>query len=241
VGIARPARGLAGLLRRLWQRHRWSLPLSFGSAVFFASLARELREGELGGLDRQLQGVIDPLRGSVDGLMLSCTTVGGTLPMGLVIVVSVVLLVVARRAREARYVLVAAGGALLINLLLKAIFQRARPGPQIVYLLATPSSLSFPSGHAMASTSVIGSLLVVLHAVKAPRIVRLPATLLGAALVAGVGLSRVYFGVHYPSDVLGGFFAAAAWVSAVTGIFFPRLLPGESASHARTTAAPSGD
>jgi undecaprenyl-diphosphatase len=239
VRLARPALALAALLRRLWHRHRWSLPLSFGAALCFASLARELRAGELGPLDRGLQSLIDPLRGAVDWLMLGCTTVGGVLPMTLVSVAALALLVFLRRAWEARYVLVSTGGALLLSLLLKAIFHRARPGPQLVYLLPEPSSLSFPSGHAMASTSVIGSLVVVLYAGQAPRIVRLPAAVVGSALVAGVGLSRVYFGVHYPSDVLGGFLAAAAWVSAVTGLFFPRLLPGESATHARTNSPPA--
>ena len=45
--------------------------------------------------------------------------------------------------------------------------------------------------------------------------------------VVGVALSRVYFGVHYPSDVIGGQLGAAAWVSALTGWFYPRLFPGE--------------
>jgi undecaprenyl-diphosphatase len=65
--------------------------------------------------------------------------------------------------------------------------------------------------------------------VKVPRWVRLASILLGSAAIVGVGLSRVYLGAHYPSDVLGGFLAAAAWVSVVTGLMYPRLLPGEGA------------
>jgi len=81
----------------------------------------------------------------------------------------------------------------------------------------------------MAATAVIGCLVVVVHVARARPVLRHGALVLGAALVGGVALSRVYLGVHYPSDVLGGFLAAAAWVSALTGWMYPRLLPGEAA------------
>ena len=52
-------------------------------------------------------------------------------------------------------------------------------------------------------------------------------------VILGVAASRVYFGVHYPSDVIGGMLAGAAWIAAVTGWFYPRLLPGEAAGEGR--------
>ena len=221
---------LAAFLRRLWHRHRWSLPLSIGSVLCFVRLAREIQEGEIDGFDKLLQGMVDAWRGSLDTLMLLCTKWGDLVPMTVVSAGAVLLLLLMRRAKEARYLVLGAGGGLLLNLLLKALFHRARPGAELVYLLPSPSSLSFPSGHTMGTTSVIGSLAVILHVVKAPRWARLTATVLGSAAIVGVGLSRIYFGAHYPSDVLGGFLAAAAWVSAVTGSMYPRLLPGEGAA-----------
>lgn len=214
-------------LRRVWRRHRWSLPLSIGSAISFARLAAEMREGEMDPFDLVMQRRIDSWRGSVDELMMGFTRGGDILPMTAVTACSLAALLVLRRRREATYLLIGAGGGLLLNTLLKAIFQRARPGAALAYVLPSPSSLSFPSGHTMGTTGVVGSLLVILHVVRAPRPVQWAAIAVGGATLVGVGLSRVYFGAHYPSDVAGGVLAAAAWVSAVTGWMYPRLLPGE--------------
>ena len=84
----------------------------------------------------------------------------------------------------------------------------------------------------MGSAGVLGSLAVVVRVLRPPRAVWLSVAALCAAMILGVALSRVYLGAHYPSDVLGGLFAAASWISAVTGWVYPRLLP-----HERTTPA----
>ena len=224
---------LLAALRRLWHRHSWSLPLSIGSAICFARLASEMREGDMDSLDRAIEHAVDGWRGSADRTMLGFTEVGDILTMGLVTAVSLAALVAKGRRREGRYLFVGACGALAFNVLLKAAFQRARPGADLLYLLPTPTSLSFPSGHTMGTTGVIGCLVVVVHVLRAPPIVRWGATVAGAAVISGVGLSRIYLGAHYPSDVVGGLLAAAAWVSALTGWMYPRLLPGESAPPAR--------
>ena len=236
MGASRSLRSLAAFLWRLCRRHRWSLPLTIGAVLCFVRLASEMQEGEVDAFDKLLQGTVDVWRGSLDTLMLVCTRWGGVLPMTVVSAGIVILLLLMRRTKEARYLAFGVGGGLLLNLLLKDLFHRARPGADFVYLLPSLSSLSFPSGHTMGTTSVVGSLVVILHVVKAPRVMRLPSILLGSAAIVGVGVSRVYLGAHYPSDVLGGFLAAAAWVSAVTGSMYPRLLPGEGA--AKGTASP---
>ena len=227
MGLSPWVRSLAAFLWRLVRRHRWSLPLSVAAVLCFVRLASEMQEGEVDAFDKLLQGMVGLWRGSLDTVMLSCTRWGDVLPMTVVSTGIVLLLLLVHRAKEARYLGFGAGGGLLLNLLLKELFHRARPGADLVYLLPSPSSLSFPSGHTMGTTSVVGSLAVILHVMKAPRGVRWAATLLGFAAILGVGLSRVYLGAHYPSDVLGGFLAAAAWVSVVTGSMYPRLLPGE--------------
>ncbi|HET7539426.1 MAG TPA: phosphatase PAP2 family protein [Polyangiaceae bacterium] len=217
---------------RLWQRHRWSVPLSLASALFFARLAWEVHQNALDGFDAAVQQFVNGLRGSYDGSMVFLTTFGGGLPMTLLVCAVLILLVAAGKTRESRFLLWSTIGSLFLNLLLKLLFHRARPHAEPAYLLPRPDSLSFPSGHAMAAASVLGSLAVVVRVLGPRRAVWLSVALFSALTIVGVALSRVYLGAHYPSDVLGGLFAAGAWVSAVTGWVYPRLLP-----HERTTRA----
>ncbi len=238
-GTHSPTGGLLGLAESAWQfvkRHRWSLPLASLASVSFAQLGSEMREGEVAAFDAAVFEVVEGWRGHLDAPLLFLTQIGGVTGMAAVTAACVVVLLLVRRRREAAFLLIAAGGALLINTLLKLIFHRARP-QALEYLINLPPSFSFPSGHAMASMAVFTSLLVVLHTLNAPRWAQYAALVLTAVIAPGVALSRVYFGVHYPSDVIGGQLAAAAWVSAITGWFHPHLLPGEHAA----TAVDKGD
>lgn len=207
-------------------RHRWSLPLSVSSAVSLLYLGSEIREGELVGFDAAAAELVQGWRGSMDGLMLALTQLGGGTGMAVVSVVVLAALLIMRRRRTASFMAIAALGTLLLSTGLKLLFHRTRP-VDVAYVIQSPSSFSFPSGHAMGSMGVLASVVVVLYAVGAPRLLRHLATVVIGSFVFGVALSRVYFGVHYPSDVIGGQLAAAAWVSALTGWFYPRLFPGE--------------
>lgn len=217
----------------MWQRHRWSVPSALVAGIFFARLAAEVREHELDAFDSRAQHWIDGWRGSCDTLMVLLTDGGSVLPMTFVTLIALILLLAGRRRREVRFLLVSAPGCLLLNVLLKGVFQRARPGAELPYLLARPTSWSFPSGHTMGAVGVVGSLIVIVRVLRPARAVWVLVAVLGVAWITGVALSRVYLGAHYPSDVLGGLFASLAWLSAVTGWCYPRLLPHERVSSAR--------
>jgi undecaprenyl-diphosphatase len=79
-----------------------------------------------------------------------------------------------------------------------------------------PSSYSFPSGHALGSLCFYGILASVLSDRMRPGKQKFFVWLAAAFLVAMIGLSRIYLGVHYPSDVIAGYLAGAVWVTAVT-------------------------
>lgn len=220
-----------------WKRHLWSTSLASLSILAFAKLAAEMREGELDRVDRAIALAVQGLRGDADAVMLTLTHSGGSRGMTVLCLVSAAVLFWLRKRRESLFVLACGAGALLISTALKLLFQRARPDADLRYLIDAPNSFSFPSGHAMGSACVVGSLVVV-ACVLLPRGLRALAIVVGGAYVLGVATSRVYFGVHYPSDVIGGQLSSVAWVSAMTGWFYPRLLPGEAA---KRPAPPSGE
>ncbi|HVX39461.1 MAG TPA: phosphatase PAP2 family protein [Gemmatimonadaceae bacterium] len=103
-------------------------------------------------------------------------------------------------------------GSVIIERVIKLAVHRSRPPYGARYLIN--HSYSFPSGHAMGSFVGIGMLLYVLARFwHPPHIWRAIAMVCGVAFVALVGFSRIYLGVHYPSDVLGGWAVSAAWMA----------------------------
>jgi undecaprenyl-diphosphatase len=106
-------------------------------------------------------------------------------------------------------VLVSGIGAMVVGTLLKIGYGRERPS--LVPHLLEVSSPSFPSGHAMASAAVYLSLGLLLAKVQSRRIEKLYILVTAMLLTFLVGLTRIYLGVHYPSDVLAGWMAGSAW------------------------------
>ncbi|MFZ5625610.1 MAG: phosphatase PAP2 family protein [Gemmatimonadota bacterium] len=119
-----------------------------------------------------------------------------------------------RRPRAARLYVYACSSGWAMNLLAKALFRRHRP--DVVPHLDAAGWFSFPSGHAMLAPLVFGLAAVLfLREVRSPA-VRLISFFAVALLVIGIGVSRVYLGVHYASDVLGALLAGTGWAALCT-------------------------
>ena len=120
-------------------------------------------------------------------------------------------------------------GGILVNRLLKLLIHRSRPVYATQFLHET--SFSFPSGHTMAATIGYGMLAYVLSTYWWPRGLKRRFVYLGAGLLAfAVGLSRIYLGMHFPTDVIGGFAAGTAWLAiCVLGTRIARDTPAVTA------------
>lgn len=160
--------------------------------------------------DRLILGLSRRWSPTLNQVMLGFTTAGDPWVVAGLVVLGALALLWSRRWIDAGALLVAGAGAGLLNQALKLSYQRLRPD-----LVQGPFDLntySFPSGHAMGTVVGYGML-----AYLAMRLIRRPLAralvgLAAAALAALVGLSRVYFAVHFPTDVLGGYIAGLAWL-----------------------------
>ncbi|GIO30112.1 MULTISPECIES: phosphatase PAP2 family protein [Paenibacillus] len=126
------------------------------------------------------------------------------------------LMIVLKHRRELLMFVVAVGGSELWNVLLKNLVQRARPN---MHRLIEISGYSFPSGHSMGAFSLYGAFAFLLwrhiHAFAG----KIAMIVVGVALTLMIGVSRIYLGVHYPSDVLGGYLASASWLMFSIALF----------------------
>jgi len=211
---------------RLWFRLRLNEvgPLiSLSACGFFAwafiALADEVREGETHAIDswlllamRDPQNLANPLGPSwLEEAARDLTGLGGYAVLSLITLATWTYLLMTRRHGTALLVLFAIVGGMLISTGLKMGFER--PRPDLVPHAARVYTASFPSGHAMLSAITYLTLGALLARVEKSR--RVSAFLMTLAIVVTlmVGISRVYLGVHWPSDVLAGWAVGAAWAS----------------------------
>jgi undecaprenyl-diphosphatase len=187
----------------------------------FAWLAAQASAGHLAGFDLPVRAAVHSHAAPwLTSLMRDVTHIGDSpvlLPLGGLILAY--LLNAGRRRAAVRFAVTVLGGEAL-NELLKLIFHR--PRPESIFDVPIPGSYSFPSGHALVSVCFYGALAVLLAARFQSRATRVAVWVAAAAVAALVGLSRVYLGVHYPSDVLGGYAVAVVWLAAVQAYSHPR-------------------
>jgi undecaprenyl-diphosphatase len=187
------------------------LCLAAGALFFFARLSDEIAEGDAQRFDDWARaGIHQWASPALTSIMRVVTMLGApSVLFGLSIVASLGFL--ARKNHRAAIMLVVAMvGSILLNMVLKLSFRRSRPVP--FFDFESPSSFSFPSGHALVSFCFYSVMAALISARTSSRAVRAIVWALAALMVLLTGLSRIYFGVHYPTDVVAGYAAAFIWV-----------------------------
>lgn len=208
------------LIRRVGAAEKSTLLTFLLTAVFlylFAELADGVIEGDTRGFDT---GVLLALRDSVDvsdplgprwveEMMRDFSALGSSAVLASITLVVIGFLVLVRRRDVAWMIgLSVTTGTVMVNLLKWAI---ARPRPDLVPHATTVFTQSFPSSHAMLSALVYLTLGALLARTQADSRVKVYLLIMAGALTVVVGTSRVYLGVHWPTDVLAGWAIGAAW------------------------------
>lgn len=187
--------------------------LMAGGGLFFNWLSEEVMEGETHAFDHAILGWMGR-HGSdkITDAALNITALGSGLVVVMVTVVASTFLWASRHRWSAVLLLASVMGAGMINAMLKSGFDRARPQ---VFPWRAPYAghSSFPSGHSMTAMVAYATLAYLVARLEHRHVLRVLTTISAILLIVAVGTSRVYLGVHYPSDVLGGFAAGLVWAS----------------------------
>ena len=214
-------------VRKLWthlaSRERDELRLLLGAfglvaaALILMALVGNVLEGDTQHFDERLLVSLRKPEAPAEPIgprwlklaAMDITALGGPAVLGLTVAAVVGYLLLYGLYRNAAFVLVASVGGWLLNNFLKLYF--ARPRPTIVPHLREVSSLSFPSGHALTSAVVFLTLGTLLMRVATRPLVKWYCISIAMTATALIGSSRVYLGVHYPTDVIGGWLIGLSW------------------------------
>ncbi len=202
----------------LKSQSRLALSVCAGAALTFVLLAMAVGAGATMPFDNGVRAMIHAQAAAY----LTPIATGASFLGRLAVLIPATILIAGgfylRRRRWAALALgTAMGGAIALNELLKTVIHRPRPPP---FYGVDPESFSFPSGHAFFALTFCGALLLVFASHR--KLTPLGAVL-GAILVVAIGWSRIYLGVHYPSDVAAGYLAGTAWLAALYGLGLFRL------------------
>ena len=193
--------------------------LAFSAFVMwaFAELADEVLEGDSRAFDRAVllwihQNVPDWL----DGPIHLVTALGDYYVVVPLLAAAVLFFYLKGWRLAAALLVVSTGGSIVLTTVLKGVFQRARP--EVFDAGYEASFYSFPSGHATVAVGLYGMLTVIL-AYRLEGLARWTVAASGVLVVLLIGFSRLYLGVHYPTDILAGYLSALLWLVCVGGVY----------------------
>ncbi|KUP22271.1 phosphatase PAP2 family protein [Paenibacillus sp. DMB5] len=204
----------------MFQYRRWSRGFRFSLwfALGFAVIALLVALNKTAYFDNSIIHAVQSAESpGLTSLAKSLSLVGSSkLAVTISLVTMVMLFFVLKHRMELVLFLWVGLGSQLLNTWLKLWFQRERPS---IHRLIEQAGYSFPSGHSMAAFSLYGALAYLLWRHMRRKRERLILILFTVLMTLGIGWSRIYLGVHYPSDVIGGYAASGAWLMLSVACF----------------------
>ena len=206
-----------------WLSILFAFLVGIAAVVLFVFLGDVVTAGATREIDEAvLRWVAERRTPALDDAMLEITALGSTLVLAIIVGTAAVFLWLTRH-RFSVYILGAAFlAASVLNIVLKALY--GRPRPDVVPPIVTSQSPAFPSGHALSAFAIYATLAYLVARLEPSPRLRAATWIIAALLILAVGASRVYLGVHYPSDVIAGFAIALAWIAftaaAVTAVTY---------------------
>jgi membrane-associated phospholipid phosphatase len=190
------------------------LTLGAAATALFAGFAAAVDTGLTEHVDaRVVAWFAGRRRPWLDEVMLEITTLGNGVVLIMIVAIVSVFLWLTHHRWSVYLLLVGVIGGQIINNILKGAFGRERP--DIVEWVDHVSTKSFPSGHAMSAIIAYGSVAYLVGRLEPTPALRHTTWGTAVLIILGIGISRMYLGVHYPSDVLAGFIAGLAWIGFV--------------------------
>lgn len=187
---------------------------AIGSLLFFAWLSDEVLRGETQHFDLVTRAAVHQFASpTLTATMRGISFTGSTVFLTIASIAMFMWFMSRQWRRDAWLFGVTMLGAAILNTTLKLTFHRPRPVP--FFNLTAPESYSFPSGHSLASFCFFGALASILTARISNAPVNLVTWVFSATMVLLIGLSRIYLGVHYTTDVLAGYTAAFIWIAMI--------------------------
>ena len=205
----------------------------------FVRIAGEVREGETQAFDVAVLRFMEAQKTELlDRVAIEITFLGTGVIVLMIVAISGMFLWLTKHKHSALLLMVSTSGAILVNGLLKAGFDR--PRPQVFEWGQHTVSSSFPSGHAMSAAAVYMTVAYLAARLQRRRISRALTLLAALIIVALIAASRLYLGVHYPTDVLAGVVIGIAWAALCMAMLETTLLYGRRRSaRMRAAEAPS--
>ncbi|MGN7300345.1 phosphatase PAP2 family protein [Ferdinandcohnia sp. SAFN-114] len=183
----------------------------FSSIIVFGTLAYFVHVHDVLLIDRRVIDLVQGMESARLTALMKFLSLIGSAPV--VVVLSLLILYFLYKVLKHRHELVLFIGVMvgspLLNILLKELFERARPEFR---RLIEISGYSFPSGHAMNAFTFYGIFTFLLWRHIPVVWGRMVLLISSGIMIVGIGISRIYLGVHYPTDIIGGYFASATWL-----------------------------